>query len=181
VTVLNGARSGTIVQLAYVVDDLRSAAAKWAAALGAGPFFVYSHLPMTVRHNGHPAVMDHSAAFGQWGEVMVELIEYHQIEPPELATELSHRDGVHHVAWFAPSLEAEQLRLESNGWPEVLNMEADGGIRMAFHRASTLGHLVEVYEACPALLALYRKVAEAAHGWDGSEPVRERRFSSERR
>ena len=65
---------GPPVQLAYAVDDVFGAAELWAERFGAGPFFVAQHIPVTdVIYRGQPGVFDHSSAYGQWGELMVEI------------------------------------------------------------------------------------------------------------
>ena len=38
---------GRLVQIAYRVDDLEAACRDWATKVGAGPFLVRSHLPVT--------------------------------------------------------------------------------------------------------------------------------------
>ena len=54
-----------------------------------------------------------------------------------------------------------------------MTAETTSGLRYAFHDArDQLGHLLEVYEPSPGLLALYAMVAAAARGWQGNDPVR---------
>jgi hypothetical protein len=166
---------GRIVQVAYAVDDVRAAAQSFAARLGAGPFFVRHHsLPRHVDHRGQAAEFDHSSGYGQWGRVQVELVEVHRAEPASLADIVQRRSGIHHVATFVESIDAEQRRLEELGWPAVMTAETASGLRYAFHDArDQLGHLLEVYEPSDGVLALYAMVADAAREWDGRGPVRE--------
>jgi hypothetical protein len=164
-----------IVQIAYAVDDVRQAALSWTARVGAGPFFILDHIALAaVWHQGQPAVFDHSSAYGQWGPVMVELVQQHEVAPESLASAVhAGQTGVHHVTWFTPSLDDEQRRLNEAGWPEVLSAETARGLRFAFHDATKdLGHLVELYEPTDAILGFYGKVAEAAVGWDGRDAIR---------
>jgi hypothetical protein len=164
----------TIVQIAYLVDDVQAAALQWADRTGAGPFFVRRHPPLaSVEHRGASALFDHSSAFGQWGSVQVELVQLHDAAPGSLALALGGSPGIHHVACFVHSLEAEQQRLEALGWPALLTARTAGGLTFGFHDSrADLGHLVEVYEPSDRLLRFYAKVAQAASGWDGSDPVR---------
>ena len=166
---------GRIVQIAYAVDDVRAAARSFAERLGAGPFFVRHHdLPRRVDHRGAPGEFDHSSAYGQWGAIQVELVEVHRAEPASLAEIVQRSDGIHHVATFVESIDDEQARLVGLGWPAVMTAETASGMRYAFHDArAQLGHLLEVYEPSPGVLRLYDKVADAAVGWDGGDPVRE--------
>jgi hypothetical protein len=166
---------GRIVQIAYGVDDVRAAARSFAERVGAGPFFVRHHdLPRHVDHRGQPASFDHSSAYGQWGAVQIELVQVHGAEPMSLAEVVQRPRGIHHVATFVASIDDEQARLVELGWPPVMTAETASGLRYAFHDARPqLGHLLEVYEPSPGVLALYAMVAEAARDWTGADPVRE--------
>jgi Glyoxalase/Bleomycin resistance protein/Dioxygenase superfamily len=170
-------RSGrSLVQLGYAVADAREAAANWSRRTGAGPFFVRMHFAIaSARHDGSPATFDHSAAFGQWGDVQVELIEQHQVEPPALARILRPGEQrLHHVTWFADDLERESERLTAAGCPQVLDVTTAAGTRFMFHDArAELGHLIELYEATERVRAHYASVADAARDWDGRDPVRD--------
>lgn len=151
--------AGGPVQVAYAVDDVRAAAASWAAEQGAGPFFVREHIPVA------DPTFDHSSAYGWWGRVMVELVCVH--EPAELAGQ-----GLHHVAYFVDSFAEATAELTGRGWPAVLSTTA-GTTNFAFHDArAELGHLVEIYEGDDRLRGFYAMVEAAADGWDGTDPVR---------
>lgn len=149
---------GAPVQVAYAVADVHAAAARWTATTGAGPFFVLEHIPLAVaRVDGVDGDFDHSSAYGQWGSVMVELVQEHT--PPLVEP----GSGVHHLAFMVDSLPAAQMSCAEKGWPELLWARTGGGQEFAFMDArADLGHLVELYEPSPALLAFYAKVAAAA-------------------
>jgi len=166
---------GRVVQIAYAVADIRAGARSFAERVGAGPFFVRHHaLPRRVDHLGQAGEFDHSSAYGQWGKVQVELVEIHHAAPASLAEIVQRTSGIHHMATFVESIDDEQRRLTDIGWSAVMTAETGGGMRYAFHDARPqLGHLLEVYEPSAGVRALYAMVAEAASGWDGSDPVRE--------
>lgn len=159
---------GPPVQVAYGVTDLARAAASFSASTGAGPFVLVEHIALrSAGIAGRPGEFDHSSAYGQWGPVMVELVEEHT--PPLVEP----GSGVHHVAFMVPSLDAAAAWCVATGWPELLRAETTGGQVFAFHDArDRLGHLVELYEPSERLLGFYRTVADAAAGWDGTDPVR---------
>ena len=165
---------GRIVQIAYAVEDVWSAARTFAERVGAGPFFVRHHdLPRRVDHHGQPGSFDHSSAYGQWGVVQVELVQIHRAEPSNLADIVQRSTGIHHVATVVASIDDEQRRLTALGWPAVMTAETASGMRYAFHDArDQLGHLVEIYEPSRGVLALYARVAAASSGWQGEDPVR---------
>lgn len=156
------------VQIAYAVRDVAAAAARFADATGAGPFFVNPNIALSsARIRGVPGVFDHSSAYGQWGDVMVELVEEHSqpiVEPGS---------GVHHMAFFVEDTAAAVDSCARSGWPEVLWAETPGGFAFAFCDArDDLGHLVELYEPTERLRGFYALVARAADGWHGADPVR---------
>ena len=166
---------GRLVQIAYRVDDLEAACHEWAAKVGAGPFLVRRHLPVEATHDGQPAVYDHSAAFGQWGPVMLELIELHECEPPSMREVLEHdRVGqANHYACFVDDLEAASTALEEQGIPLTMALTSSSGMRVNFHDARhVVGAVLELYVGTEHLTGFYDKVAANAVGWDGSDVVR---------
>ncbi len=161
------------VQIAYAVDDVETAAARFAVEFGAGPFFIRHHPPFEATHDGAPGVFNHSSAYGQWGAVQVELVQLGECSPPALQQALSNTGGIHHVAMFVESLDNERARLAALGMPRVMEATTSSGLRFAFHDAGPqLGHLIEIYEPTDSVMRLYRMVREAAVDWDGTDPVR---------
>ncbi len=156
--------------LGCVVADIPRAV-EWAvAALGAGPFFLIEHLVFDeVTYRGGPAAYDHSSAFGQWGDLRLELTQVHSAEPAGMAEALG-RPGPGHVAWLAGDLEAETERLSSVGL-ELFHTGRSGPVRAHWFR-TPLGQHVEVLQRAPELLGFYELVRRASAGWDGSEPLR---------
>ena len=155
--------AGGPVQLAYCVADVRAAAVDWVGR-GAGPFVVRDHIPLddTWVADGS-GLFDHSSAYGQWGDVMVELVAVHS--PLGLRTV-----GLHHMAFFVPSFGDALEELTAAGYPCVMRARA-GGTDFAFHDArDALGHYIEIYEGSDGLRAFYAAVATAAADWDGVEP-----------
>ena len=157
------------VQIAYAVNDVSTAATRFAASTGAGPFFIVRHIPLrSARVHGNPGAFDHSSAYGQWGEVMVELVAEHT------APIVMPGSGVHHLAFMVPSLPTAVAWCTARGWPEALWAATASGQEFAFCDArAELGHLIEMYEPSAGLLGFYAMVATAAKGWDGADPVRE--------
>lgn len=163
-----------VVQIAYLVDDVREGALRHSAAFGSGPFFIGDHIPLSeVIHAGEPAVFDHSSAYGQWGDVMVELVCIHQATPGALALAVGvGHTGIHHVARFVDDIDAEAAYLDATGHPQVLLASTASGQRFAFHAGGDLAHLLEIYQPSDGLRGFYGRVAEASKGWDGSDPIR---------
>jgi catechol 2,3-dioxygenase-like lactoylglutathione lyase family enzyme len=162
-----------IVQVAFNVDDLEKAALYWAETHGAGPFFVLNEVPVEdVRgRDGQPGVLEQGIAVGQWGSLMVELVRQDRMEPA-VAAEAMTPLGFGHIAYFTDDSEAEEARLEAAGAPLLVSLSF-GETRVRFHDGrKTSGFVIEHYSFTDGMEEVYRKVAEAAEGWDGSNPVR---------
>mgnify|MGYP001161524619 CR=1 FL=1 len=167
---------GAPVQIAYAVPDARLAAQRWATEFGAGPFLVRSHIELTdVVYRGHSANFDHTSAYGQWGDVMVELVEDHGTGPSVVRERFAaDQSGLHHMAFFVDDLDAASRALGAIGIPTVMTAATAGGTRFRFADSTAmLGHMLELYQHSDRLAAFYAAVADAASGWDGRHPVRE--------
>lgn len=167
-----------IRQTAYFVPDLEQAALAHHRAFGSGPYFIGRHIPLAwSEHRGTRVHHDHSSAYGQWGDVMIEFVEQHGDDPSafhDLFPPGSNRYGLHHVALFVDMLDEAIAHFGAKGMPLAQLSETSTGTRYAFVDASaTLGHMLELYEPSRPLLGFYAKVAAAARGWDGQNPLRE--------
>jgi Glyoxalase/Bleomycin resistance protein/Dioxygenase superfamily len=163
------------VQIAYHVPDPEQAARDYSRRFGWGPFFLFEHIPLSsCLYRGAPAVFDHSSAYGQAGNIMVELITQHD-DTPSVLRDLYARNavGVHHIAYFVPSLNETLSQARAADTAVALEACTATGTQFAMLDTShELGHMIEVYEGTGGLLKFYRYVQRAAQGWDGSEPLR---------
>jgi hypothetical protein len=159
---------GGPVQIAFAVDDLDTAVARWVGR-GVGPFFVLEHIELTdVRVRGRLATFDHSSAFAQWGAEMIELIHQHDGgDEPVVGT-----DGIHHMAHFVDDFDTASAALTGAGHHEALAAKTPTGMPFAFHDGGERGHLIEIYERTAPLARFYDMVRDASIGWDGTDPVR---------
>ena len=160
---------GGPVQIAYAVADVERAANSWAAR-GVGPFFVREHIEVTnVRIHGAASTFDHSSAYAQWGDLMIELIHQH----PGHGEPIVGTSGIHHVAHFVDDFSDAAARLTAAGHREVLYAETTTGMPFAFHDGGVeRGHLIEIYERTAPLARFYEMVRAASVGWNGADPVR---------
>jgi hypothetical protein len=166
---------GAPVQIAYAVPDARVAAARWAEHLGAGPFYLRSHIPVSdVLYRGRPSSFDHSSAYGQWGDIMVELVQDHG-DGPSVVREryATHESGLHHLAFMVDELDAATARLAEQGFELAMSARASTTRFHFVDAVDELGHMIELYQRSVHLLEFYTMVREAAVGWDGSQPVRD--------
>lgn len=165
-------------QVAYFVPDIEAAARAHSAIFGSGPFFTFYHVPLSSSvHRGVERPFDHSSAYGQWGDVMLEFVTQHGDEPStihDLYPAGKGRYGLHHSAVFVDNLDAGIALFEGRGMPLSQLSQTITGTRFAFVDATKLlGHMIELYEPAGAIEQFYAMVAEAADGWDGSDPIRD--------
>ena len=166
---------GAPVQIAYAVPDARAAALRWATEFGAGPFFLRSHISVSdVIYRGRPAPFDHSSAFGQWGDIMVELVQDHGTAP-SVVRELyaAGESGLHHLAFVVNDLDVATTDLSILGY-DLAMTACSSTTRFHFVDAvADLGHMIELYQRTDHLNQFYAMVRDAAVDWDGNDPVRQ--------
>jgi catechol 2,3-dioxygenase-like lactoylglutathione lyase family enzyme len=169
-------RLGPPVQIAYAVPDAEVFARRWATSTGAGPFFLRRHIAVVdVTYRGRPAAFDHTSAYGQWGSIMLELVHVHT-PGPNVVTDVigDSPTGLHHLAFLVADLDAATEHLDEHGHPLAMTAHTGNGTEFRFVDASrALGHMIELYVDSDRLRAFYAEVADAALGWDGTDPVRE--------
>lgn len=158
-------------QIAYFVPDVRAAARAHSALFGSGPYYVADNIPLTrAVHRGVERVLDHSSAYGQWGEVMIEFCQQNNPGPSafhDLYPEGSGREGLHHVALFVDDLEAAVALFAAEGHAVALDAAMTDGFRYVFvNTADTYGHMLELYEPAAALTGFYEVVRSNAGNFD---------------
>ncbi len=124
------------VQIAYHVPDPAAAARRYAVEFGWGPFFLMEHIALAeCRYRGQPATFDHTSAYGQAGEFMVEFITQHG-DAPSALRDLYRADqsGLHHVAHFVPELEAAVADFRKRGYVAALEARTTTGRRLRHDR-----------------------------------------------
>lgn len=164
-----------IVQLAYVVNDPRAAAERMAKRYGAGPFFLIERIELSWgEHRGQPAKFLHSSAYGQWGELMMELVKpeddgpspFHDLYP-------DGGEGLHHAAMMVPSLADAYEACDTQGLAIAARAQTLTGTEFAFvDTTAELGHMLEIYEGSDSLRGFYAMVRAAADDWDGLNVIR---------
>lgn len=163
-------------QIAYFVPDAAAAARAHSAMFGSGPYYVAEHIPLSLsRYRGQDAELDHTSAYGQWGEVMIEFVQQNN-DGPSVFRDMylaGGGQGFHHVALIVDNLPASMAAFEAAGHATGLYAEVSPGVGFAMMDCrETLGHFIELYEPTEALRMVYGLVRSAAQDWDGSDPIR---------
>jgi hypothetical protein len=171
-------RLGQIHHLAYVVDEIESAAQQLNEQFGAGPFFFIDEVPVEdVSSRGEPAEFLHASAFGICNEVPVELMVIAKMAPDRAAERFTGEGTprLHHVAYAVPAAERESIQagLEAAGLPEYLRARFGDDVEFTYHDGSaSLGHDIELHADSEGLRGFFAMFESAAEGWDGSDLLR---------
>jgi Glyoxalase/Bleomycin resistance protein/Dioxygenase superfamily len=164
-----------IRQVAYFVEDAIAAARRHAASFGSGPFYVAEHIPLTLcEHRGRSAELDHTSAYGQWGEVMIEFVQQNN-EGASVFRDLypGPGGGFHHIALIVDDLQSSMRDFLGAGFTTALYAEVGPGVGFAMMDCvREYGHFVELYEPTPVLLGVYELVRSSAQGFDGVDLIR---------
>jgi len=164
-------------QLAYFVPDVRAAALSHHECFGSGPYLVADHIPLrTSIHRGAERMLDHSSAYGQWGDVMIEFVQQNNAGASafhDLYPEGSGRFGFHHIAVFVEDVDAACAHHAAHGRETAFRAEMRDGFTYAFVDAiADYGHMIELYAPLPQLTDFYAMVADAAKSSGGGDIIR---------
>lgn len=160
----------SIVQIAYLVDDIEEAANRWFRTFGVGPFLVLPHIATQgATYRGSPTSLDFTIALAQAGEIQVELIVQHG-DTPSVFNEGSPGAaprGPHHVAICPRDHDAMVASYVDRGCPVVCELLVGERQGATFVDTRGLnGHLLEIYHPNPGLEQIYATVKASAENWD---------------
>ena len=168
-----GLQYGTIIQNAFIVNDMQEAMERWNKAFGYGPFLLMEHIGLKdIVYRGESVELDISAGFVQAGDIQIEFIQQHNDGPSCYRDQFAPgEEGFHHVAVLCEDYDAEYKRYVDNGFPSATEFDS-GGRQIAYMdtRAST-GCMVELYPDVEGIHTLYKTVRDIQEGWDGKQLV----------
>ncbi|MEP1144322.1 MAG: VOC family protein [Henriciella sp.] len=168
-----GPPMGGIMQVAYVVSDLESAADYWVRNLNIGPWMIMEHFPAeNMTYRGNPTSVDLSIALAFSGSICFELIFQHndvpsvykEIGPPTVAGKF------HHWAVGTESFDEDVNKHADLGNSVAFYGEVQpvGGLRFAYvDTFKSLGGMIELIEIGPPVEELFAGVKAASEAWDG--------------
>lgn len=170
-----GRREGTIIQVAYTVDDVDAGMRLYGDRLGIGPWFkVGPFVPQKGVYRGAPTDMLVSLAIAYMGTIMVELIAQHDDKPSVFKEFVEARGGhgFHHWAVGARDFEAALAEHEALGYEPAFTDISPRGVRIVhLDTKGALPGMLEIIEMTPGAEAQYTAMKEAADAWDGAFAV----------
>jgi len=162
---------GAVVQIAYVVDDLALAAARHAAIFGSGPFLDFGVIPLLAHYRGQQVTFEAGSAYGQWGDIQVELLQPFNDEASFLspAPMPPGTSQCHHMTVFKDDPAEFTAALAAHDVETVMTMRSvEHGMEARFaDTREMLGHYLEVYAPVAPLLNLYDAVRSARKTIEG--------------
>ena len=169
---------GPIRQNGYIVRDIEAALKHWTLVLGVGPFFYVERAKIAdFRYKGKPSDAEVSVALANSGSLQIELLQPCNDAPSMWRDFLiAGREGLQHVAcWMKTpaAMDAALARAAALGYEVGQSGAAGENGRFVYLSTETHpGTVVELSEACGAKAQFFRRVAEAAQSWDGTDPIR---------
>lgn len=166
---------GPVAQIAYHAPDIVIAAEWFAKNLNAGPFYLFEHIRLQrSAYRGTPAQFDHSSAYGQLGDLMIELIHQHGDDPSAIRDMYdASSEGLHHLAVFVDNIDAALKSAFDDGMPCALDAVTGDGIRFVMADArSRYGCMLEFYEPREALMGFYAFIKRKSLSWNGEDVLR---------
>lgn len=172
-----GQSEAGIIQIAYIVEDLRASIPVFTRDLGIGPWFVIEHFPFRrLSYRGVETSCDLSLCLGVSGGMMYELIEQHDGNASVYTETRDARGwGFHHYA-VAARPDGYDALLQGHldrGAALALDAEVGVGGRAAYvDTGANLFGMIELIEMTPDVEDLFDMIHQAAKDWDGSDPIR---------
>lgn len=165
----------SIMQMAWVVEDLDEAIVRFSRIHGAGPFLVNRHIKIVEpRYRGHVVETDFSTAIAQAGAIQLELVHQHD-DSPSIYRDIypRGREGFHHVAVVVPDVSAEVARYRALGFDVAFEGKFAASAFAYVDTSAALGHMVEILPDDATIGRFFAAIRKAAETWDGKDPVRE--------
>lgn len=164
-------------QIGYVTDDMGRTLDFLHRTAGIGPWFVAWDIPVPeCRYRGRPLDIRIDAALANSGGLQIEVIQQHSADP-SIYTEFADKHGF--------GLVSQHLSSWSDRYDEVMREALAAGYERAQEGRSVHGRFIyyshpdepdfvfEVSELTPGRKSMFDQIREAAHGWDGTDPIRD--------
>jgi len=161
---------GAIMQVAYLVEDIDKAVARWTA-MGVGPFFVSRHLKYEAQtHRGKEISADISAAFAYTGDLQIELMQQHNDAPSSLTEfKLVHGFGLHHLGILSQDIDVDATSLVERGLKPISRWVSAMGVETRFFEADLDGgSVIELIQSSPVVEGGFAQMKAASAAWDRS-------------
>jgi hypothetical protein len=159
-----------IMQVCYIVPDLRKAMQEYADFMGIGPWSVTEHFkPNDMRYRGQPTAPDVTIGMSYSGQLNVELIQQRDDTPSVYReTQLKRGYGFHHWGVATANFDRDLARYRERGIEVAFSMTLSSGIRLAYlDTTEHLAGMIELIEINDGVRSSFTRMFRAAREWDG--------------
>lgn len=157
-----------IRQIGYVVRDLDSAIAHWLGQTGAGPFILMPDQRFEEWSNrGAQQDLSLDIAFGQMGDMMIELIQPRGVWPNVYGESPPQQDAfLHHFGFLVDDIDLATGRIDA---PLITSAKIDDTAQLRyFDCRSRFGVHFELITDTPSVRAFFELAEGLTQDWDGS-------------
>lgn len=170
-----GQQTNQIMQMAYVVEDIRAAINWWIMDAKTGPWFLLDDFsgPDHI-YRGQPSQARMSIAMSFAGHMNIELIQPLDDHPSVYRETIETRGpGFHHIGIAVEDTAAESQAYQARGYIEAFSADVGGGrVRYMEDGGSTSPGFVELIPASPGMDERFTAMWRAVRDWDGRDPIR---------
>lgn len=170
-----GQRSGQIMQMAYVVEDIRAAMNWWLMDGKVGPWFLLeSFTGPEQRYRGQPTTADVAIAMSFAGHMNIELIQPKDTQGSVYKEIIERRGyGFHHLGIAVDDTEAERRAYEARGYEVAFSTPVpSGGTVYYMDDGRTEPGFIELIPATEGFDEMFTRFWRATVDWDGRNPIR---------
>jgi Glyoxalase/Bleomycin resistance protein/Dioxygenase superfamily len=170
-----GQPSDGIMQMAYIVPDIRQSIHEWVTRLNVGPWFLLDHFTgLQPVYRGHRSTADVAIAMSFAGHMNIELIQPNDSNPSVYKEVADTRGyGFHHWGVASVDIDADISRYQAMGMEVAFRAGVPTGGDVAYMDThGALPGFVELIATGPLMDRVFGQFYGAALTWDGSDPVR---------
>jgi hypothetical protein len=170
-----GQRTGQIVQMAYVVQDIRASMDWWIRDCHVGPWFLLdSFSGAEHRYRGGPSHADVAIAMAFAGHMQIELIQPKDNHPSVYKEIVDKRGyGFHHVGVAVEDADVERAEYERRNYKVAFRAPVpSGGAVYYMDDGRNEPGFLELIPATPGMDDMFTRYWRASLDWRGENPVR---------
>jgi hypothetical protein len=167
---------GPLRQMGYVVKDIDAAMRHWIDVCQVGPWFYVDKLAIDgFRYKGKPSAPHISIALANSGDMQIELIQQRDTEPTMYQDFLNTgREGLQHFSTWPENYDEIYAKALAAGYTVGQESSSPRGPFVYFEQEGHMGTIIERAELNETRQRMFDGIRDAALGWDGSDPIREK-------
>lgn len=166
-----------VMQIAYIVPDLKAAVEQYVSGMKVGPWFVGEHFAgEDKRYRGKPTDVDMTIAMSYSNQMCIELIQQLN-DTPSVYTEIRDKRGYgfHHWGVGTYDFARDEKHYRDCGYELAFWTMLRGAPLAYFDTTADLPGMIELIEMNAVREDMFTAMYEASLNWDGTDPIRKRK------